>query len=221
MACKEEVNFTNVDMHVNDLADFVFTKNINNAEIALDLHGVEDIKDLFFFYLDLFCKGLVLLFGDGRHVNVEDITLEQFEVIQKKMKCLGINVMLDLQPVTEVNSNMPQYISYIRVKNPEGVPIPPPPPDPSLISQIQNVPGGGLSHTPPHIKMMKEMDNPSPSEETPTIDDSEISIFGDHKSDPQKQHEEFLSHLALSDFSLNICTPQMVYNISFDFTMTI
>jgi hypothetical protein len=91
-------------MHINDLANFVFLENVNQAEIYLELHGVEDQKDLFYFCLDLFCKGLVLVYGNGgNRVNVEDITLEQFANIQKKMRLVGIEAKLQALPVSEDN----------------------------------------------------------------------------------------------------------------------
>lgn len=93
-----------VDMHIDDLAEFVFSKNTNNTKIELTLGGIESNKDLFCFCLDLFCKGLVLLFSeDGTRVHVEDMTHEQLEMVKKKLACAGINAHLD---VVESESDM-------------------------------------------------------------------------------------------------------------------
>ena len=54
-------NFYEVDMEIDDLASFLFTKNINNITTELSLGGIADNKDLFFFCLDLF--GLALGHG--------------------------------------------------------------------------------------------------------------------------------------------------------------
>ena len=75
-----------VDMHVNDLAEFMFTKNKSNALIELSLGGIENNKDLFFFCLDLFCKGLVILHGTENKVDLDSITMEQFGDIKNKME---------------------------------------------------------------------------------------------------------------------------------------
>lgn len=83
-------------MHINDLADFIFNKNVNDSIIQLSLNGVEDMKDLFYFCLDLFCKGLVILFGQDNKVEVENITLEQFMLLRKKMANAGININLNI-----------------------------------------------------------------------------------------------------------------------------
>jgi hypothetical protein len=90
-----------VDMHVNDLAEFMFTKNTNNALIELSLGGIENNKDLFFFCLDLFCKGLVILYGTDNRVNLDSITMEQFGDIKNKMELAGIQVNLELTALPE------------------------------------------------------------------------------------------------------------------------
>lgn len=97
MVCAEEAPL-HVDMHINDLADFVFLKNVHHAEIYLQLCEVEDTKDLFFFCLDLFCKGLVLLYGQGSRVTLEDLTMEQFQEVQRKLRLAGIEVFLSTKP---------------------------------------------------------------------------------------------------------------------------
>lgn len=88
-----------VDMKIDHLAEFMFTRNTNNAQLQLSLGGIENNKDLFFFCLDIFCKGLVLMFGKGSNsVNVEDITMDNFAAIREKMLCAGIDVKLTTYP---------------------------------------------------------------------------------------------------------------------------
>lgn len=101
MTCNKHDPTLDVNMHINDLADFVFTKNVHNAEIFLQLFEVEDIKDLFFFCLDLFCKGLVLMYGEGNRVTLEDITMEQFAEVRRKLLLTGIEVFLHTEMRTE------------------------------------------------------------------------------------------------------------------------
>jgi hypothetical protein len=92
--------FYEVDMEIDDLANFLFTKNINNITTGLSLGGIADNKDLFFFCLDLFCKGLVIMFGEGKNsVSIDSITTEQFIKLQSKMLCAGIKVNLHTLPL--------------------------------------------------------------------------------------------------------------------------
>lgn len=91
------MNFYEIDMNIDDLAKFIFKENVNNVPIELNLEGIESNKDLFYFCLDLFCKGLVILYGNNNSISIENITYEQFHVIQQKLKCAGINISLDMQ----------------------------------------------------------------------------------------------------------------------------
>ena len=92
--------FYEVDMQIDDLAKFLFTENANDVSIELSLGGIADNKDLFFFCLDLFCKGLVTLYGKGaRSVSIENISSEQFKHLQHKLLCAGIKVNLSIYPL--------------------------------------------------------------------------------------------------------------------------
>ncbi len=88
-----------VEVPVESLAEFIFAKNVNDAAIELSLHGLENGKDFFYFCLDLFCKGLIVLFGNGQtHVNIQDVTPQQFELFRDKFRLAGINTVLDILP---------------------------------------------------------------------------------------------------------------------------
>ena len=99
--CHKIENIQNVNMHINDLASVVFKHNVNNLSLSLSLHGLENNKDLFYFCIDLFCKGLVILYGTGNSVEIGNITEEQFEYLRKKMRNAGIDVKLQVQESTD------------------------------------------------------------------------------------------------------------------------
>lgn len=90
-----------VDMEVDDLAKFMFLENINNAVIELSLGGVESNKDLFCFLVDLLCKGLVLSYGFDNRVEIDNLTFQDFQKIQQKIGCAGIQVHLEVKENTE------------------------------------------------------------------------------------------------------------------------
>lgn len=96
----------NIDMNINDFAEFMFTKNVNNAEIFLELGGIEDNKDLFYFCLDLFCKGLIYMFGENGKINIELITYEQFNQVKQKMLLAGIVVNLLYEDISNSNNSI-------------------------------------------------------------------------------------------------------------------
>lgn len=87
-----------VEVSVDHLAEFIFTKNVNNAIIDLSLEGLQNAKDFFFFCLDLFCKGLVYMFGNGSIVHVQDISQENFTQLRNKLKLAGIDAILEITP---------------------------------------------------------------------------------------------------------------------------
>lgn len=83
-----------IDMEVDQLASFIFLKNTNNNIIELSLGGVENNKDLFCFFVDLLCKGLVLLFGRDNKLDVDEITEDDFRLVMTKMSLASIKVHL-------------------------------------------------------------------------------------------------------------------------------
>ena len=83
-------------IEIDALSKIMFIDNVNDAQIELSLGGIESNKDLFYFCLDLFCKGLVLLFGSNNRVELDKLSIEQFEIVRKKMGNAGVDVKLKL-----------------------------------------------------------------------------------------------------------------------------
>jgi hypothetical protein len=76
---------------IDGLADYLFLRSPKDSILYLNINGLEGTKDIFCFCFDLFCKGLVLLFGQGHtRVAVDDITPQQFESVIEKLKLAGI-----------------------------------------------------------------------------------------------------------------------------------
>lgn len=98
-------------MEIGDFAEHMFVRNTTNRLISLNLEGIENNKDLFLCFVDLFCKGLIACYGEGQSsVDFDSITLERFQHLQKKMRNAGIIANLDIidNPVeipTSINSH--------------------------------------------------------------------------------------------------------------------
>ena len=91
--------YRDVELEIDELANFMFKRNENNVVLELSLGGIENNKDLFYFILDLFCKGLVLMFGNGTNsVDVDTITYENFLLIKEKLLCAGIQINMEYYP---------------------------------------------------------------------------------------------------------------------------
>jgi len=92
------------EVEVDEVIDFMFLKNHDNKNIEMSVNGIEDTHDLFGFCLDIFCKGIVLLFASDGRVELENISIEQFNIIKQKMALAGIDVKLDIEPLTDKNN---------------------------------------------------------------------------------------------------------------------
>lgn len=88
--------FPSIEIEVDQLAHFMFIENKTDAIVELSLGGIEDNKDFFYFCHDLFCKGLVLLYGNDNRLIINDVTMEQFLNVKAKMANAGIHVKLDI-----------------------------------------------------------------------------------------------------------------------------
>lgn len=106
-----------VEIEIENLAEWVFEKNVNNAILEIELNGIENQHDLFCFCVDLLCKGLVLLYSNEQGmVEIEQITFDQFEHIKHKMSFAGIEANLNIVPYHRLPNthaiSMPADLNY-------------------------------------------------------------------------------------------------------------
>lgn len=104
-----------IDVDIDALADYVFVGNRNNKSFILNLPPcIETPKDLFFFLLDLLCKGLVLLYGNGeRGVDLRTLDQSRFQHAAQKLRCAGVEACLQTTPCPGWHNriNMPQLLA--------------------------------------------------------------------------------------------------------------
>ena len=80
-------------MHAADsLARVIFVEASPDSSIEISLPSVRCAKELFFLLLDLFIRGLLMLFSRPatNGVAVHDITAEQFDTLSSKLRVAGI-----------------------------------------------------------------------------------------------------------------------------------
>lgn len=112
---------THVEGHINDLAQFLFLVN-KDTSIYLSLHGLEDNKDMFYFCVDLFSKGLVLLFGDENKVEINSITHDQFSIVKQKLARAGIQVFLATYEDIPIDDDEPRAMHQVNIPQLESLP---------------------------------------------------------------------------------------------------
>lgn len=94
-------------MEIGDFAEIMFTKNQDNYPLAINFEGIENNKDLFLCFMDLFCKGLVLCYGNGnRSIDFDDLDFEKFNHIKIKMANAGVIIHMNF-----VNTEYLQFTS--------------------------------------------------------------------------------------------------------------
>lgn len=95
---------------ITEFSEYMFKNNTYNRKIQLNLEGIEDNKDLFLFFIDLFCKGLVLCYGNNNTVDFDTLDADKFAHIKTKMANAGIHINLSIKdnPIympTSINSD--------------------------------------------------------------------------------------------------------------------
>ena len=106
---------TNVLMKANDLAKFLFIENYNNIKLTITSNEFKNAKDTFFFLLDLFFKGLVLLFGKkindmSMRVVLNELDISQIDIVKDKFKSAYIKLHCDFFHYSLYKDGNPEYI---------------------------------------------------------------------------------------------------------------
>ena len=92
-----------IETNIGELAQFIFLKNESESKIAMTIPDLSNNKELFFFTLDLFCRGLVMLFGHDGKVVIEELREKDFEIIKHKLGLAGILTNLRVTPHDDVS----------------------------------------------------------------------------------------------------------------------
>ena len=85
-------------INVENLARYIFQTN-NTNKIFLDIKSIKTNKELFFFYFDLFCKGLVITFSEGNTLLLNKLTEEDFYKIKKKFELAHIKLNISIYDI--------------------------------------------------------------------------------------------------------------------------
>lgn len=104
---------TNMNCGFQDLVVHIFTNNANQ-HMMIGIESIHNNKQLFSFCFQLLCSGLVMLYGDGKKLQLNKVTMDQLECVKNKMKYAQIKlktimydydtaVMLDMVPEENVN----------------------------------------------------------------------------------------------------------------------
>jgi hypothetical protein len=100
-----------IQNEVDEMIPIIFL-NKSKQGINMCLNGIEDAYDLFCFCLDLFTKGLILLYGspETRKVDLNDLTFEQLAFAIKQLEKANIKINIQTEKKTDGDSSIGIYI---------------------------------------------------------------------------------------------------------------
>ena len=84
------------NIHITDLAKYIFEENLQfKNDVLLDVRTLQTTKQLFFFFFELFCKGLVILFGsESGRLELNSVSSEQFDLVRECLRRAHIKLHL-------------------------------------------------------------------------------------------------------------------------------
>lgn len=84
------------NVNYNELIEYIYEKN-KSKRIVIQAESINTAKELFYFCLDLFCKGLLYLYGDEQNrVRIDTMTLPQIQEVIDKLGYTGIMTIIHI-----------------------------------------------------------------------------------------------------------------------------
>lgn len=99
-----ETTKENKDVNYNEFINYVFIENENKRiYMTFTDEKIKHVKDLFKFCLDLFCKGVVFVYGgETKSVELNSLSIDQIQLIIDKLSYTGIITMIRMLDVKGV-----------------------------------------------------------------------------------------------------------------------
>jgi hypothetical protein len=89
-----------------ELIDYIFLKN-NKKRIILQTPTLRHSKDIFYFCLDIFCKGLLCSFGDeNKRLEMDTLNMIQIQYVIDKLSYTGIMSRIQIECPMEKESQL-------------------------------------------------------------------------------------------------------------------
>jgi hypothetical protein len=86
---------TRLNIDVSEVAKYIFEIN-DDKEIYLNVKSIKTTRDLFFFLFDIFCKGIIILYGENNKMKLNDLQPTQFDEIKHKLKFAHIKLNMEM-----------------------------------------------------------------------------------------------------------------------------
>ena len=89
------MNVKSKNIDITELAQYVF-RNESESPIFIEINCLKTKKELFFLLFDLFCKGLIILFGENNKILLNKLGMDQFDEVKAKLKLAHVDLNLQL-----------------------------------------------------------------------------------------------------------------------------
>jgi hypothetical protein len=87
-----------VNVDIDNLAKYIFKTNVD-SQMFLQFDSIKTNRDLFYLCFDLFCKGIVLLFGKDNKFRLNDMNDNHFDKIRRKLLFANIDTKIVQYPI--------------------------------------------------------------------------------------------------------------------------
>lgn len=107
-----------LNINVNELANYIFKIN-TDKELYININSLKTKKELFFFLFDIFCKGIILMYGKNNKMKLNNLELYQFEEIKTKLKYahISLNLIIYDKETAQILDLIPLNDQEIKEKN--------------------------------------------------------------------------------------------------------
>lgn len=107
-----------LNINVNDLANYIFKVN-TDKELYININSLKTKKELFFLLFDIFCKGIILMYGENNKMKLNNLELHQFEEIKTKLKYahISLNLITYDKETAQILDLIPPNDQEIKEKN--------------------------------------------------------------------------------------------------------
>lgn len=131
----------NKNVNYNELVEYIYEKN-QGKRIVIQAESVNTAKELFYFCLDLFCKGLLYLFGDEHNrVRIDTMSLSQIQKVIDKLGYTGIMTIIHIEQKSVFMNNKEQYgyVDHLSLTSQDVVSITSPSPSQFVQNSLNNI----------------------------------------------------------------------------------
>lgn len=101
------------NLPLDKAVEIIFNQNANYKIEGMSLNGIESVSDAFWFITKLFKEGITYTFKDENgNVDLDSLTTEDFEIVNRCMHRVGVNVELQVAINDDNSTNSKDVLNH-------------------------------------------------------------------------------------------------------------